>query len=299
MLAPIFRSILCMAGQSCLWKLSQVTWVVGTIRSYLSARCSILACSSAATSGPPQFVFGSLDTFSMTGFVINRLKGAETQEQMVSRPALRRAMITNQIFLQDVVAVVAYMLGVWPQVILNIKDFRQKDEGNSLAVQFFVRTNTCCGLYSVSIVFLLFRRKEWTVIYTWINLPAWSSGRFISFLKSASTKLMFFTLNNVWLHNCSGSVLQKFLGKHQFCSSLLPRFALLDDFVSVVTIFVHPPTANGNGYHAFSELARFNNNRLFQKLKGSYSLALVEQWDEYVMANRSKVSNFEDESLCQ
>ena len=34
-------------------------------------------------------VFGSLDPFSMTEFVVNRLKGAETRDWRASRPALR------------------------------------------------------------------------------------------------------------------------------------------------------------------------------------------------------------------
>ena len=40
-------------------------------------------------------VFGSLDPFSLTEFFANRLKGAETRDWMASRPALRKAIITN------------------------------------------------------------------------------------------------------------------------------------------------------------------------------------------------------------
>ena len=42
-------------------------------------------------------VFGSLDPFSPTEFVVNRLKGAETRDWMSSGPALRKAIITNDL----------------------------------------------------------------------------------------------------------------------------------------------------------------------------------------------------------
>ena len=41
------------------------------------------------------FVFGSLDPFSLTEFIVNRLKGAETQDWMAFRPVLRKAIITK------------------------------------------------------------------------------------------------------------------------------------------------------------------------------------------------------------
>ena len=58
-------------------------------------------------------------------------------------------------------------------------------------------------------------------------------------------------------------------------------------FVSVVNNFIHPQTASDFGYHSFSELARFIYC-LLQKNKQETSLPLVEQWDEYVLANHSK-----------
>ena len=52
-------------------------------------------------------VSGSLDPFSMTEFAINRLKGAETRDWMASRPALRKAIITNDLSMPGRVDVVA------------------------------------------------------------------------------------------------------------------------------------------------------------------------------------------------
>ena len=57
-------------------------------------------------------VFGSLDPFSMTEFVVCHLKGAETRGWMASRPALRKAIITNDLSMPGLVDVVANIVGV-------------------------------------------------------------------------------------------------------------------------------------------------------------------------------------------
>ena len=57
--------------------------------------------------------------------------------------------------------------------------------------------------------------------------------------------------------------------------------------VSVVNNSIHSQTACDNGYYTFGELARFIYC-LLQKIKQGTSLPLVEQWDEYVLANHSK-----------
>ena len=57
--------------------------------------------------------------------------------------------------------------------------------------------------------------------------------------------------------------------------------------VSVANNFIHRQTADDYGYHTFGELARFIYS-LLQKIKQGSSLALVEQWVEYVLPNHSK-----------
>ena len=52
-------------------------------------------------------VFGSLDPFFLTEFVVNRLKGAETRDWMASSPVLRKAIITNDLSMPGLVDVVA------------------------------------------------------------------------------------------------------------------------------------------------------------------------------------------------
>ena len=80
-------------------------------------------------------VFGSLDPFSRTNFVINRLTGAETRDWMASCPALRKAIITNDLCMPGQVDVVANILGVWPLVVSYPKETGRKDNGDSLVVK--------------------------------------------------------------------------------------------------------------------------------------------------------------------
>ena len=81
-------------------------------------------------------MFGSLDPFSMTEFVVNRLKGAETRDWMESRPALRKAIITNHLSMPGLVELVANIVGVWPLVVSYLKETGRKDDGDSLVVRF-------------------------------------------------------------------------------------------------------------------------------------------------------------------
>ena len=62
-------------------------------------------------------VFGSLDGLAMTEFIVNRLKGAETRDWMSSRPALKKAILTNDLSVPHLVDVVANIIGVWPLIV--------------------------------------------------------------------------------------------------------------------------------------------------------------------------------------
>ena len=57
-------------------------------------------------------VFVSLGGLSMTEFIVNRLKGAETRDWMISRPALKKAILTNDLSMPHLVDVVANIIGV-------------------------------------------------------------------------------------------------------------------------------------------------------------------------------------------
>ena len=80
-------------------------------------------------------VFGSLEPFSMTEFVVNRLKGAETRDWMASRPVLRKVIITNDLSMPCLVDVVANIIGLWPLVVSYLKETGRKDDGDSLVVR--------------------------------------------------------------------------------------------------------------------------------------------------------------------
>ena len=66
--------------------------------------------------------------------------------------------------------------------------------------------------------------------------------------------------------------------------------------VSVANNFVQSSTAADQGYHAFGELARFVYC-LLQKIKKASSLPLVEQWEEYMVANHSRFPAIDDKNF--
>ena len=79
-------------------------------------------------------VFGTLDPFSMTEFIVTRLKGAEHRDWMQSRQFLRRAIETGDLSLPGLVDVVSNIIGVWPLIVSYLKETGKKDSGDSLVV---------------------------------------------------------------------------------------------------------------------------------------------------------------------
>ena len=73
------------------------------------------------------FVFGSLDPFSLTEFIVNRLKGAETRDWMASHPALRKALITHDLSMPELVNVVAnIVMGMAPDRVIPQRYWPQR-----------------------------------------------------------------------------------------------------------------------------------------------------------------------------
>ena len=103
-------------------------------------------------------VFASLDPLSMTEFVVNRLKGAETRDWMAFHDALRKAIITIDLSMPGIVHLVTNVIGVWPLVVLYLKETGRQDDGDSIVVRF-----STVGFSShhmkVLITALLFRRR--------------------------------------------------------------------------------------------------------------------------------------------
>ena len=98
-------------------------------------------------------VFGSLDGLAMTEFIVNRLKGAETRGWMSARPALRKAILTNDLSMPHLVDVVANIIGVWPLIVFYLKETGRKDDGDS----FVVRSPSfgCVGALSAPVFIVL------------------------------------------------------------------------------------------------------------------------------------------------
>ena len=80
-------------------------------------------------------VFGSLDGLAMSEFIVIRLKGAETRDWKSSRPALKKAILTNDLDLPLLVDVVANNNGVWPLIVSYLKETGRKDNGDSVVVR--------------------------------------------------------------------------------------------------------------------------------------------------------------------
>ena len=77
-------------------------------------------------------VFGSLYPFSMTEFFVTRLKGAEHRDWMMSRSSLRRAIIIGELSMPSPVEVVRNIVGVWPLIVVYLKETGRRTGGDSL-----------------------------------------------------------------------------------------------------------------------------------------------------------------------
>ena len=108
--------------------------------------------------GTASSVFGSLDPFSLTEFVVNRFKGAETRDWMASRPALRKAIVTNDLSMAGYVDVVVNIVGLWPLIVSFLKETGRKDEGDSLVVRSFL-VGICLTRGGVPITLCCFLKK--------------------------------------------------------------------------------------------------------------------------------------------
>ena len=80
--------------------------------------------------------FGTIDHFSMTEFIVTRLKGAEHRDWMQSKQPLRRAIETGDLSLPGLIDVVSYKIGVWPLIVSYLKETGKKDSSDSLVVWF-------------------------------------------------------------------------------------------------------------------------------------------------------------------
>ena len=84
-------------------------------------------------------VFGSLDPFSMTEFIVTRLKGAEHRDWMMSRSGLHRVIITGELSIPSLLEFVINIIRVWPFIVFYLKEARRKTHGDILVVKYLIQ----------------------------------------------------------------------------------------------------------------------------------------------------------------
>ena len=67
-------------------------------------------------------VFGSLDPFFMTEFIVTRLKVPEHRDWMMSHSSFRHAIITEELSMPSPVDVVSNIVGVWLLIVVYLKE---------------------------------------------------------------------------------------------------------------------------------------------------------------------------------
>ena len=77
----------------------------------------------------------------MTEFIVTRLKGAQHRDWMQSRQSLSMAIETDDLSLPGLLDVVSNIIGVWPLIVLYLKETGKKDSGDSLVVWLFLRVS--------------------------------------------------------------------------------------------------------------------------------------------------------------
>ena len=79
-------------------------------------------------------IFGPLDPFSMTESNATRLKSEEHCDCMKSRSSLRLAVITGELSVPSLVEVVSNFVGVWPLIVVYLKETGRKTDCDNLVV---------------------------------------------------------------------------------------------------------------------------------------------------------------------
>ena len=92
----------------------------------LQKRCLRMSSSS---------VFASLNGFSMTLYLVTCLKVVKNRDWMMSRTALRRAIITWDLSMPGLLEVLTIMVGIGPPIVSYLKETGKVDKEDSLVVQ--------------------------------------------------------------------------------------------------------------------------------------------------------------------
>ena len=74
----------------------------------------------------------------MTKFIVTRLTGAGHRDWMMSRSSLPQAIITGELSMTLLVEVVSNIVGVWPLIVVYLKETGRKTDGDSLVVKYIL-----------------------------------------------------------------------------------------------------------------------------------------------------------------
>ena len=149
-------------------------------------------------------IFGSLDPFSMTDFIVTRLKGTEHRDWMMSRSSLRHAIITGELSMPSLVEVVSNIVGLWPLIVVYVKETGRKTDGDSSVVYYILHFYISCNFFHTFNLLFSLSRRESMVIFMSIRWQEGESACFIWFSRSVSpascTFLIWFTLVRIFFH---------------------------------------------------------------------------------------------------
>ena len=139
-------------------------------------------------------VFGNLHGFAMTEFIVYRLKGAQKQDYMFSRPVSKKAILTNDLGIPHLVDIVANIIGVWPLIVPYLKETGRKyDDDNRV-----VRSSSfdCISAFPYLFILCLWCLEEG---YGRIRLLGSNGAHEVFFVASPSWNLQVFSYNLSWL----------------------------------------------------------------------------------------------------
>ena len=95
----------------------------------------------------------------MTEFIVTRLKGADHRDWMTSRSSLRHAIITGELSVSSLVKVVSNIVGVWPLIVVYLKESGRQTDGDSLVVSYILHFYFSCNFFHYFI--LLSSLEKW------------------------------------------------------------------------------------------------------------------------------------------
>ena len=125
-----------LGGHRLSWNATKSIWGADAFADCWTIQFLTSSCSNAAYKQTASTVFGTLDPFSMTEFIVTRLQGAEHCDWMHSRQALRRSIDTGDLSLPGLIDVVSNIIGVWPLIVSYLEETGEKDSDDSLVVWF-------------------------------------------------------------------------------------------------------------------------------------------------------------------